>query len=252
MSTLTIPKKAYQCLHCTKMYRRKRELELHQGVCELFAMSRTDREISEETTQDNMNIKEMSSIIKVLVREQNKLRKQVDILQKSLLTMKKKVNVEEYLQKHLRPNHDLISWCSTNLLLTSDDFDDLYDKKLDDVLETMILRQTACLDQVPARAFANNGASTYGYIDSTWRKLNEDDWNKMTGIIKSSMLDHLHRLTEESEAIATDDQFSIKYNSYVQKIMNYIPRVQPKLVLILNQRVKMSLSNVTKFEYSFD
>jgi len=247
----TIPKKVFRCEYCFKVYRLKREFELHQGMCELLGMKRSERESEMERGQDCLTMPEMSNIIKVLVKEQASLKKQVATLQKALTGMKQKVDVTEYLQKNCKPGVGLKDWAQTCLALQQDDFNDLYEKKLDDVLESLLLRNIISLDRVPIRSFSGNASSAYCYDEEHWRKVSDEDWHFMNGVVQSSLLKWLNEMTESNASRLTDDNFSLKYSACVQKTMECMQKLPLRLRVCLNKHVKMKLNNVTKFEYTF-
>ena len=247
----TIPKKVFRCECCFKVYRLKREFELHQGMCELFGMTKSEREREIEKEQDCLTMSEMSNIIKVLVKEQASLKRQVSTLQKALTGMKQKVDVTEYLQKNCNPGIGLKEWAQKCIELNQDDFNDLYEKKLDEVLDTVLLRNIISLDRVPIRSFSGNSSSAYCYDEGKWRKMTDEDWHFMTGITQSSLLKWLNEMTETNASRLTDDNFSLKYSACVQKTMESMQKLPLRLRVCLNKHVKMKLNNVTKFEYTF-
>jgi len=248
----SIPKKIFRCDHCLKVYRRKREYELHQGMCELLGLTKTERDLEAEKEQDCLTMSEMSNMIKVLVKQQTALKKEVSVLQKALSGMKQKVDVSEYLQINCKPDICLKEWIQRCLVFSQDDFNDLYEKKLDDVLESMLLRNIHSLDNVPIRSFSNNASSCYCFIDGTWRKMNDNDWHSMIGSLQTSLLNKLNDMTETNANRFNDDNFSIKYSSCVQKTMDCMQKLHTRLRVSLNKHVKMRLNNVTKFEYTFN
>lgn len=247
----TIPKKIFRCDYCFKIYRIKREFELHQGMCELLGMTKSQRQSESEKKQDCLTMPEMSNIIKVLVKEQASLKKKVETLQKALTGMKQKVDVAEYLQKNCKPGICLKEWVDNCLVFNEDDFNDLYEKKLDDVLETLLLRNIISIERVPIRSFSSNSSSAYCYEEDKWRKMNDEDWNYISGVLQSSLLKWLNEMTETNVNRLNDDNFSLRYSVCVQKTMECMQKLKLRLRVCLNKHVKMKLNNVTKFEYTF-
>ena len=246
-----IPKKAFPCPHCNKMYRRKREQELHVGMCELFNQTKTEREARLEAEQDGFTTRQLYDMVKVLVREQTKMKKEVQQLRQTINGLRKKVSVEEFLEALPRPSLSIDQWADENLKYTEDDFACFQDTRFEKSLEEIILRQTPDLKNVPFRAFCQNGGSVYGFDGSRWRKMDDEDWRKPVGVISASLLGHLHSISETNADRLAEDGFSVRYNSSIQKVMNCMPKIQSRLVALLVQRVKMSLNNVTTLEYTF-
>lgn len=244
---LKIPRQTFPCPHCTKVYRRKRERDLHSETCRILSEDVSEKEV--ELRQDNMTHQQLCDIVKVLVKKQTKLETEVKTLKTQLATIRKKVTVEEYLAQGVRPSINVIQF-SDLLKMTDDDFNELLDGKLETVLETIITRAAPSIDEVPLRTFTGNGGTVYCYGENgLWRKTNVDDWNTMSGVIKKSLMEQLKQWTDANERRLSDDSFSLRYHTYVQKIMCCIPKIQPKFTALLCQRVKVSLNSVTTFEF---
>lgn len=248
---MVIPKRAFPCPHCHKMYRRKREQQLHVGVCELFSQTKTEREAKLEAEQDCFTVRELYDMVKVLVREQTKMKKEVQQLRQTINGLRKKVSVEEFLESLTKPSLSMEQWATENLAYNDDDFECFQESKFEKSLEEMILRQTPTLNDVPFRSFTQNTGSVYGFDGKQWRKVDDTDWKNIAGVVSTSLLGHLHTISEANADRLTEDGFSVRYNSSIQKVMNCIPKLQSKLIGLLSQRVKMSLNNVTTLEYTF-
>ena len=246
----TIPKTAYSCPHCNKLYRRKRERDLHQGVCEMFDLSLREREKRIEEDQDAMSVKELQSIVKVLVREQTKMRKEITSLKQIVGNLRKKVTAEEFLATQPSPPCDLATWAEANLVFNDEDFATFEEHKIDRALEELLLRQAPKIEDVPYRCFTKNTASSYCFSEGAWRKTNEDDFKMLVKIVNKSMLDHLQKITEGNQSRMGEDGFSLRYNTSVQKVMACMPRLQQRLTIALSNRTKMSLANITTVEYT--
>lgn len=246
---ITISKQTFLCPYCSKLYRRKREWELHRETCRLITEEVSEKEV--ELRQDTMTHQQLCDVVKLLVKEQTKLKEQVKGLQKQLTTIRKKVTVEEYLSQSVHPSYN-ISEFGVKLRMTDDDFIELLESKLDHVLQMIILRAVPSLEEVPLRTFTGNGGTVYCYDEKQlWRKMGENDWSKIAGNIKQSLLERLKEWTDANERRLSEDTFSLRYNTYVQKVMRCITLIQPKIMALLCQRVKVSLNSVTTFEFKF-
>lgn len=246
---LKIPRQSFHCPHCAKVYRRKRECDLHSETCRILSEEISEKEV--ELRQDTMSHKQLCDVIKVLARNQAKLETEVKTLKTQLATIRKKVTVEEYLTNGVRPPVDVNQFASS-LVMTDEDFTELLDGKLETVLEGIIARAVPSIDDVPLRTFTGNGGTVYCYGEGArWRKSTVDDWMMMTGVISKSLMEKLKEWTDANERRLSEDSFSLRYHTYVQKIMCCIPRIQPKFTALLCQRVKVSLNSVTTFEFKF-
>lgn len=244
---IRIPRPTFPCPHCAKVYRRKRERDLHSDTCRILSEDVSEKEV--ELRQDTMTHQQLCDTVKVLVKKQTKLEAEVKTLKSQLATIRKKVTVEEYLSRCVHPTNRITQF-GLLLKVSSDDFSELLDGKLDTVLESIIARAVPSIEEVPLRTFTGNGGTVYCYgDDGLWRKTNTDDWTTMSGVIKKSLLEQLKRWTDTNERRLGDDSFSLRYHTYVQKIMCCIPRIQPRFTALLCQRVKVSLNGVTTFEF---
>lgn len=243
---IKVPRPTFQCPHCSKVYRRKRECDLHRETCRIIAEGISEKDV--EVRQDTMTHNQLCDIVKVLVRNQAKLEAEVKSLKSQLTTIRKKVTVEDYLATGVHPSCDISGFCRT-LAMTADDFAELLEGKLETVLESLVMRAVPSIECVPLRTFVGSGGVVYCYDDRKWRKVTEQDWVSMAGVIKKSLLEQLKDWTDANERRLSDDSFSLRYHTYVQKVMCCIPRIQQKIVSLICQRVKVSLNSVTTFEF---
>lgn len=253
---IKVPKQSFPCPHCAKIYRRKREWDLHKATCGIIQNSSdviSEKEV--EIRQDNnmMSHEQMCDVIKMLVIEQTKLKTQVKTLQQQLSTIRRKVTVEEYLSQSIKPSQD-INVFMKKLAVNTDEFKELIENKLDNALENVIIRvmNTCDINEIPMRTFTGHTGTVYCYENEIWRKMNDNDWNKICGIVKQSIMNELKTMTDMYENRLSEDAFSLRYNTYVQKIMSCMSRVQPKLMSLICQRVRVSLNSVTTFEFTFN
>lgn len=243
-----VPKRTFQCPHCVKTYRRKRDYDLHRNVCSIL----TDAGVGErevELRQDTMTHHQLCDLVKMLVKEQTSLKDQVKSLKQQLATIRKKVTAEEYLAQGVHPEHPLDAF-SDKLKMTADDFAYLLEEKLEPTLERLVNHAAPSIEEVPLRTFTGTGGVVYCYDNAAvWRRMNGADWSMVTGKVTKSLLEQLKDWTDANEHRLGEDAFSLRYNTYVQKVMSCIPKIQPKLTAMLSQRVKVSLNSVTTFEF---
>lgn len=248
---LKVPALTFQCPHCVKVYRRKRDYELHRNTCRLLSLPDEVNEREVELRQDTMTHHQLCDVVKMLVKEQSRLKEQVKNLQGQLATIRKKVTVEEYLSKGVHTDCGVRGFAN-KLKMTEDDFEYLLEEKLEATLERIVNRVVPDVENVPMRTFTGSGGMVYCCDDSgAWRKMNPNDWSTLAGVVTKSLLARLKEWTDANEHRLSEDTFSLRYNTYVQKIMSCIPKIQPKLVALLCQKVKVSLSSVTTFEFKF-
>ena len=243
---LSIPKTTFPCPYCSRVYRRKREWELHKSTCRIIEEEISEKDV--EMRQDYMSHQQLCDVVKLLVKEQNKLKEQVKTLKTQLATVRKKVTVEDYLCKNIQPTEGFDDF-SQKMVMTMDDFTELLSDRLEKVLEILVMNATPVLENVPLRTFTGHTGTIYCFVDGNWRKMNEQDWKTISGVVIKSLMDRLKEWTDANEHRLEEDAFSLRYNTYVQKIMNCINRIQPKLMAILCQRVRVSLNNITTFEF---
>lgn len=260
---LTVPKSTFPCPHCFKVYRRKREFELHRATCSILnnhnhneklvenqnyefdvcGITEKDVEVRQDTNM--MSYAQMCDIIKMLVVEQNKLKGQVKTLQQQLASVRKKVSAEEYLAQCVKPAEDINNF-SQKLVIDNTEFSELVENKLEAALDSLIIRvmNTTTIDNIPIRTFTAHTGNVYCYehVSNEWRKMTDDDWNTIVGVVKQSMMDRLQEWSDANERKMSEDTFSLRYNTYIQKIMHCMTRIQPKLITLVCQRVRVSLS----------
>ena len=244
---IKIPRPTLVCPHCSKVYRRKREFDLHKSTCRIIQEDISEKDVEER--QDFMSHHELCDIVKLLVREQNKLKNEVKTLKTQLSTIRKKVSVEDYLTKNNKPVCNINSF-GEKLFMNMTDFTELLENNLEKVLENIVLNAACEVEEIPIKTFTGHTGTIYCFDDNNWRKMNDKDWKTLSGVVIHSLMDCLKKWTDKNERRLEEDAFSLRYNTYVQKIMNCINRIQPKLMAIICKRVKISLNGITTFEIS--
>ena len=245
-----VPKPVYDCPHCLRQYRRKRERDLHIGLCELMSKNKTERSRELERSQDIMSPEEMNDMIKVLITEQSRLRNQVSVLQQQLSSMKRKVNVVDHLNQLPQKPMDFDDWLE-QIKFDKATFETLLEDGVRTAIDNIFTELTRFPDNVPIRAFTKNSNGTYCYRNELWRKMEETDWNDVVSPFYVQIQNQLDRYSNGSKDERHTERDDIARSFNLQKILKSFDKLESTVPSVLIQKVKMNLTNVTTFEFTF-
>ena len=245
-----VPKPVYDCPHCLRQYRRKRERDLHIGLCELMSKNKTERSRELERSQDIMSPEEMNDMIKVLITEQSRLRNQVSVLQQQLSSMKRKVNVVDHLNQLTQKPMDFDDWLE-QIKFDKATFETLLEDGVRTAIDNIFTELTRFPDNVPIRAFTKNSNGTYCYRNELWRKMEETDWNDVVSPFYVQIQNQLDRYYNGSKDERHTERDDIARSFNLQKILKSFDKLESTVPSVLIQKVKMNLTNVTTFEFTF-
>lgn len=244
-----VPKLVYECPHCLRHYKRKRERDLHIGMCELMSKNKTERSRELERSQDIMSPQQMNDMIKVLIAEQSKLRNQVSLLQQQLSSMKRKVNVVDHLNQLPQKPMDFDNWLE-QIKFDKSTFETLLEDGVRTAIDNILTELTRFPDNVPIRAFTKNGNSTYCYRNELWRKMEDKDWSDVVSTFHVQIMEQLKCYSDSMDEQHTERD-DIAYHFNLQKVLKSFSKLKSTVTSVLVQKVKMNLSNVTTFEFTF-
>lgn len=258
--SIKIPKQVYECPHCLRQYRRKRERDLHIGTCELFSKNKTERSIEIEKSKDIMSMEEMNDIIKVLVSEQTKLKKKVQLLENKLSNVRKKINIIDYLNNNENENKKIIEFQEFISFITEYINEKLLHILFEENLRSFIselldnIMRNIEINNIPIRIFDNSKNVYYYETNQTkWSIMEEDKWDILINPINKKIMSVFKEYTDNNEnRICNDDKFTIQYHTNVQKIMKSIPKIKKEFMNCILLKVKITLQNITTYEFDFN
>jgi hypothetical protein len=186
---------AKKCNLCFQQFATQSALKAHSPLCNLAYQTKRERKRAiikdEEEEQDetlNIPYKELVFLVRELAAKNDKLEKKVAGLEKWVNTKKKRVNVEEWLTKHVVPAQSWSPWAKAHFEFNDDDLDDFVTGNVFPVtLVENILTQglnNGDYEAMPIQAFAHKLNELYIYTKNkekelVWRRLDATDFKRL-------------------------------------------------------------------------
>lgn len=269
MEKTLIKVKSYRCTNCLKVYSSKVYFDRHIACCKLMMLNDKERNLEIEKNQDIPSIDKLYEIIKTLVTEQNKMKKELDTLKRFVNTKKKQIDVFEYLNKSIKPLQTYKQWIQT-LDYTNDDLDVLLEETYLNAMNKYFENLFGNINEedlkIPIRAFTEKQNILYIYEydinennededdneqiqkEPKWIKLNDDYWKLLIKHITSLMFDKFKEWQDENEDRFEEESFSIKYHSNIKKIMSNIGHPLTSYQKKVWSLIKLDFKNIVTYE----
>ena len=264
MEKFKIKVKSYRCTNCLKNYQSKIYYERHRAVCSILQRTQKERELDIERQQDIPSIDECYELIKTLLVEQTKMKKEIETLKRFISTKKKQIDVFEYLNKTIKPIQTYSEWIET-LEFNNEDLEVLLDETYYQAMHKYFEKVFGNIDEenkeIPIRAFTEkqNILYIYDYEDIEnengehisilkWIKLNDDHWKKLVKHISKKLFDKFKEWQDENEYRFDEESFSIKYHTNVKKIMTNIGEPLTSFQKKVWNNIKLEFKNIVTYE----
>jgi hypothetical protein len=276
MEKFKIKVKLYRCTTCLKSYQSKIFYERHISVCSILQRTKNERELDAERQQDIPSIDKCYELIKTLLVEQTKMKKEIETLKRYIATKKKQIDVFEYLNKTVKPIQTYSEWVET-LEFNNQDLEVLLDETYYQAMHKYFEKVFGNIDEenkeIPIRAFTEKQNILYIYdyeiiedktenenenenenIELTqtprlkWIKLNDDYWKKLIKHITKKLFDKFKEWQDENEYRFDEESFSIKYHTNVKKIMTNIGEPLTSFQKKVWNNIKLDFKNIVTYE----
>lgn len=272
MSKRTIKVTKYRCSSCLKNYESKIFYERHRISCELISRTTKERNLDLERQQDIPNNEQMFELIKTLLLEQSKMKKEIEKLKRFNNTQTKKIDVFEYLNNKIKPIQTYSQWIKS-LKFTNDDLDILLEESYLSSMNKYFENLFGNIDEedtkLPIRAFTEKQNILYIYdVDNDdnnkikedddeehdkqpklkWIKLNDDHWKVLMKQVSKLVFDKFKEWQDKNEDRFDEESFSLKYHMNVKKIMSNIGLPMTSLQKKIWNLIKLDFKNIVTYE----
>jgi hypothetical protein len=273
---IKIKVKSYRCTTCLKSYSSKIYYDRHISLCSILQKTKKERTLDVEKNQDIPSIDSLYEVIKTLLLEQEKMRKEIDNLKRFVAVKKKQIDVFEYLNKTVQPNQTFTNWVK-QLEFTNEDLEVLLDETYYNSMHKYFEKVFGNLDEenkeIPLRAFTekqnilyiydfeilNNHKYTHNEDHSEnepeqiqslkWIKLTDNHWKILVKHITTLLFDKFKEWQDENEERFDDDEgLSIRYHLNVKKIMTNIGEPLTSFQKKIWSIIKLDFKNIVTYE----
>ena len=244
-----------QCNLCFQQFSNQSELKIHSPVCSILHQTKHERKRAiakdEEESQDitrNISFAKLVEVVRELAAKNDRLEKKVAGLERWVNTKKKRVNIEEWLTKHVVPVQSWSPWAKAHFKFTDDNLDDFVSGDVTPVkLVESILMCGLCnnndddsdngIKTMPIQAFAHKINEVYIYTKNKDKELVWRRFDAATDFRR--LLMHIEKLISSKTLTWTNE------NTIEQKQMNLIVRHLAELPTNSNHTAFTRLMSMT-------
>lgn len=192
---------------CGKTFQRLNAFKRHRGICEILR-EKTDIQKKElEETSDIPPLGEMWLIIKTLVEENDKLKKELKKIKASVGIQNKRIKVLDWLNVNIKPEMDYEEWFNT-IKIKENDLTKIFEmgfmNGMVDIIENINNEQIRAYNQKPNKL--------YIYINCEWKILELYDFKSLIFNIQKNLLHHFIKWSNDNQDIVFDHQSDSNMN----------------------------------------
>jgi hypothetical protein len=130
MSYSEFTKNKLCCVVCNKQYTRKSSLDKHKILCDFKAKTPRELQIETEELGDIPTHYQLVKIVQELSLKIVKMEESMEEMKKWVDKKKQKINVITWLNTNINPTIGFLEWVHTQLIVTSEHFDNLMENTI--------------------------------------------------------------------------------------------------------------------------
>ncbi len=270
-----IKQPALCCIHCGKSYIKRVNLDKHLVICELLQISKTKSKTSTNTLIDSLyndaeeplpTERKMFQMLIELGEKYNKLEEKVEELNKWVVKKKKKINVLEWLNAHMRPNmvfDDILD----KILVNEQDIKNLLENSYYDVMNDIFSRNIYNFDESENPIFAFVQKQNIFYIYDTTNNTTNNNanniWIELTKERLTKFLNKVHTKVFKAfcdwknikkNDIARDERLSNLCDKTFVKLMSVEfkqENIYAKARNAMYTRMKTDMKELIEYDFEF-
>lgn len=244
------------CIHCGKSYKKRINLDKHIIICELLHRSSSSNIEQDEETMPSQ--KKMFQMLIELGKKCNRLEMKIEEINKWVVKKKKKINVLDWLNEHIKPNTVFDNLIDTIIINDTDDIQYIIENTFYDTLN-MIFSRTIynfCENESPIFSFSQKSNTFYIYDSQhVWIELTKENLYKFLIKIHSKINKAFYEWKKtKSNEIKLSDSFSIKCDKTMVKLMSIELKNEntlSKIKSMMYSRMKTDMKALVEFEFEF-
>jgi len=212
------------CPYCQRSYSRKIYFERHIGICEFLSKSKKAQNVDIEERKDTPTVRDLYMVVMELVKKNKQLEDRIEELSKlggmAIQKKQQKVDLIEWLNTTYANATDYTAWLS-EVQLNRADLNIFFETDYVGGVMNALKRQLIQTDeQIPVRAFESKGNNIfYMYNGKKWLVMDNESYLKMMHVFDKKILVEFGNWQTENKDKLYLDEFSLKFNKYMKKIM---------------------------------
>jgi hypothetical protein len=241
------------CLYCGKPYKLKTNLERHMAICELV---HTKKPTDEEEYTPSLD--KLFKMVLELGKKYNELDQKVEKINKLVIKERKKVNVIEWLNSHLKP-FKVFNEFIQSVEIIDNDVLNLLDNPVIDTLNDIMSREIfdkANERILPIITFAEKPNVFYIYQteEELWCELSREVLSKMVNLIHSKLSTAYWMWKKENRQLIKDsDHLENKCDRTLVKLMSLETKDATllKIKQMMFSGLKTEIKALIEYEFEF-
>jgi uncharacterized protein YeeX (DUF496 family) len=260
-----IKQPAQCCVICGKTYKKRLTLDKHIVICELLHKSNTSRNVDMDMDEEESipSPKKMFQMLIELGQKYNKLEEQLKEMNKWIVKKKKKINVLDWLNEHVKPNitfdnlFENFTINNENENEYNNDIKNIIDNSFYDVFNIMFYRIINNLgeNEKPIFALAQKNNIYIYDSDHIWVELSKEKIVKLIFKIHSKITKAFYEWQKtKNNEIKSNENFSIICDKTLIKLMNVELKGDTTLTRIKNiifSKIKTDMKSLIEYEFEF-
>ena len=160
----------FTCYCCGKTYKKRETLDKHTVLCEIIDKAKKKKPSTEENEEPIPSQKQLYNILVELTLKYRILEEKMEEAQKWIDKAKKKINVEEWLNKNVKPTTTFYNLYENQLVVTEEHIEFLFKNNFIDTFFEVLIKNMELLkindENSPIQSFTQKTNKIYVY-DST-------------------------------------------------------------------------------------
>ena len=198
---------------CGKKFQRINAFKRHRGICEILREKTHIQKKELEETSDIPPLGEMWFIIKTLVKENDKLKKEIKRIKANVGIQNKRIKILNWLNTNNRPESDYNEWIK-KICIVQEDLSKIFNmgflNGMLDILENINKQQIKAYNQKPNKL--------YIYVNYEWKILDLYNFKSLISNIQGTLVKHFIKWSNNNQDIVFDDQ-SNEYANKTKELM---------------------------------
>ena len=224
----------YTCYCCGKTYKKRETLDKHTVLCEIIDKAKKKKSTTVENEEIIPSQKQMYNILVELTLKYRTLEEKMEEAQKWIDKAKKKINIEEWLNKNVKPLITFNDLSENQIIVTEENIEFLFKNNFIDTFFEVLIKNMDLLkindENSPIQSFSQKANKIYVYDVSNINDINgisilfeELSREKLVKFGKQIHFKIVKELTEwkNKRGISVDEceKTSQMYNNALMKLM---------------------------------
>lgn len=157
----------YSCYCCGKTYKKRETLDRHTVLCEIIDKAKKKKQPTIENEEQIPSQKQMYNILVELTLKYRTLEEKMEEAQQWIDKAKRKINVEEWLNKNVKPSITFYNLYENQLVVTEENIEFLFKNNFIDTFFEVLIKNIELLkitdENSPIQSFSQKANKIYVY-----------------------------------------------------------------------------------------